>query len=92
MFAQPDPRKLAISALILGVVSILVGLYELFHLHDLPFGSSPWPKFTDWLTYIFGVPGEHLLVILITFSFALLAFRYAWRTLTPQSRADGPEA
>ena len=90
MGSDPDPRTMGIFGLILGAFSILVGLYELFSLDQPMNVSSPWPQFTEWLVSTFGTRGLHFLVVVISVSFGTFSFRYGWRALTSQSRADGP--
>jgi hypothetical protein len=83
-----DPRKVAVGALIGGVLLVLLGL------GDLVFGSgpvnvsSPVPGLADWLIATFGAEGVRVLGDSIFLVGGALCAIFGWRALTERSKMD----
>ena len=76
-----DPRTLGYSSLALGVVFIIVGLFDLMAIGQPVQISSPIPGLANWLMNTFGHTGVRLILVAGWFLFGALFLRYGWRTL-----------
>jgi len=79
--AAVDPRTLGYSSLAVGVVFVIVGIFDLFALGQPVQISSPMPGFTDWLLNTFGSTGVRLIQVALWFVFGALFLRYGSRAL-----------
>jgi hypothetical protein len=78
-----DPRTLGYASLILGVVFVVVGLFDLTALGQPVHISSPIPGFANWMMSTFGHTGVRVIQVVFWFAFGFLFLRHGWRALRP---------